>query len=431
MARTESRHHSEPAPAGRHAAPSPLRVVRSPSDRILTGTAGGLAERIGIDAVVVRLAFVVLTFAAGIGVVAYLALWGLSVEPRPGAVPNGQAAAGEAAEDRPAIGAQRTVAFCLIVAGALLFLRGVGAWFGDAIVLPVALGAVGSALIWSRADRESRVRWSRAASRLPRRSVDSFLSKPVSALRLVLGAALIVGGMAVFLAANDAFAIHALRNVLFAVAVTVAGAGLILGPGMLRLARQLSAERRERIRSEERSEVAAHLHDSVLQSLAMIQRSQSADEMATLARAQERELRAWLYGGGPPPRGTLRAAVEEAAARVEALHHVEVEVVQVGDVAMDERSAALAQAVAEAMTNAARHAGVRRVSAYVEVEPDTVVAYVRDRGNGFDPTSVPEDRRGIADSILGRMERAGGTAEVLSTPGDGTEVALRLPRNGQ
>jgi signal transduction histidine kinase/phage shock protein PspC (stress-responsive transcriptional regulator) len=424
MARTESRHHSEPAPTGRHAAPSTLRIARSPSDRILTGTAGGLAERIGIDAVVVRLAFVVLTFAAGIGVVAYLVLWGLSVEPRPGAAPNGAAAPGMDA-------AQRTVAFCLVVAGALFILRGLGAWLGDAIVVPVALGAVGSALIWSRADRESRARWSRAASRFPRRSVDSFLSKPILGVRLVVGAGLIVGGMAVFLAANDAFAIHALRNVLFAVAVTVAGAALILGPGMLRLVRQLSAERRERIRSEERAEVAAHLHDSVLQSLAMIQRSQSADEMATLARAQERELRAWLYGGGPPPRGTLRAAVEEAAARVEALHHVEVEVVQVGDVPMDERSAALAQAVAEAMTNAARHAGVRRVSAYVEVEPDTVVAYVRDRGNGFDPTSVPEDRRGIADSILGRMERAGGTAEVLSTPGDGTEVALRLPRNGQ
>jgi signal transduction histidine kinase len=203
---------------------------------------------------------------------------------------------------------------------------------------------------------------------------------------------------------------------------------LILGPGVWRLVRQLTAERRQRIRSEERAVVAAHLHDSVLQSLAMIQRAGTAEEMATLARAQERELRAWLYGPGPLPGGTLRGSMEELAGRVEAMHHVEVEVVQVGDARVDERLQALVQAAGEAMTNAARHSGARRVDVYAEVEPAQVTAFVRDRGKGFDPDVVDEDRRGIAESIRGRMERAGGTAVVTSAPGEGTEVELRLPR---
>src|SRR6266508_1107001 len=377
MARTES------GSAAGHAAPRG-RVVRSRSDRILAGVAGGLAARLGVDAVVVRLAFVVLAFAGGVGVAAYLLAWLFSVEPPPSDGSRGPDAGGEVAE--------------------------------------------ASAVIWTRADRDARARWSRAASELPRRSIMPFLSGPASALRVALGGMLILGGMAVFLVANDAFAVRALRNVLFAAGVTVAGAALILGPGVWRLGRQLAAERRERIRSQERAEVAAHLHDSVLQSLAMIQRASSADEMATLARAQERELRAWLYAGGPAPGGTLRGAVQETADRVEDMHHVEVGVDQVGDADLDERGQALVQAAAEAMANAARHASVRRVSVYVEVEPDAVTAFVRDRGRGFDPGAVPPDRRGLAESVRGRMERAGGAAEVRSSPGEGTEVVLHMPR---
>jgi phage shock protein PspC (stress-responsive transcriptional regulator)/signal transduction histidine kinase len=405
--------------SAKHAAPQPWRIVRSPSDRILTGVAGGLGERLGVDSVIVRLGFVVLSFAAGFGVIAYLACWAFSVEAPPEAAPP--------PAPEPAVATQRGIAVGLVVGGLLLMLRGVGAWFGDAVVWPVLLGAVGSAIIWTRADRERRARWTLAAQRLPRRGVDTFLTGPVSVMRIAFGGLLILGGMAVFLAANNAFALGAVRNVLFAIGVTVAGAVLILGPGVWRLVRQLTAERRQRIRSEERAEVAAHLHDSVLQSLAMIQRARTAEEMATLARAQERELRAWLYGPGPPPGGTLRGSIEVLAGRVEALHHVEVEVVQVGDARVDERLQALVQAAGEAMTNAARHSGARRVDVYVEVEPGLITAYVRDRGKGFDPDAVDEDRRGIAESIRGRMERAGGSAVVTSEPGEGTEVALRMP----
>jgi signal transduction histidine kinase/phage shock protein PspC (stress-responsive transcriptional regulator) len=430
LSRTQQR--SEPIPRtppagrpedarGRHEAPSSSRIVRTPGDRILAGVAGGLAERLGVDPVIVRLAFVVLSFAAGAGVVAYLVCWALSIEPPPSGVPAAPPVA-------PEVATERTIAVGLVVGGLLLVCRAVGAWFGDAVVWPVALGAVGSAVIWTRADSERRARWMRVAKRFPLRTLDTVKAGPVSLFRVVVGGGLIIAGMVVFLVANDAFALGAVRNVLFAIGVTVAGAVLILGPGVWRLVRQLTAERRERIRSQERAEVAAHLHDSVLQSLAMIQRARTAEEMATLARAQERELRAWLYGQGPPPAGTLRAAAQAVATKVEALYHVDIEVVQVGDLDLDERTQALVQAAGEAMTNAARHSGARRVDVYVEVEPGAVVAYIRDRGKGFDPATVPEDRRGIAESITGRMERTGGSAHVTSASGDGTEIALRLPR---
>jgi signal transduction histidine kinase/phage shock protein PspC (stress-responsive transcriptional regulator) len=399
-----------------------LTFARSRTDRIVAGVAAGLADRLGVDHVVVRLALVVLAFAGGVGVAAYLILWLASTEAPPGAEP---AFAGT--DRRSAM--ERALAVVMVVTGAMLVFRAVGLWLGDAVVAPVALGALGSAIIWSRADDRSRARWTRVASRLPRAAEGTEPGDSISRGRLVLGGLLILGGMAIFLAANDAFAVNALRNVAFAVGVTVAGVGLILGPGIWRLGRQLAEERRERIRQEERAEVAAHLHDSVLQSLAMIQRAATPQEMATLARRQERELRAWLYGRtGAAAHDSLARAMEDAAARVEALHHVRVEVVQVGDASLDERLLAMVQAAGEAMTNAARHAGVGRVSVYVEVEPGGVTAYVRDQGKGFDPESIPADRRGIAESIRGRMERAGGSAEVVTAVGEGTEVKLWLPR---
>jgi signal transduction histidine kinase len=191
---------------------------------------------------------------------------------------------------------------------------------------------------------------------------------------------------------------------------------------------QLSDERRERIRSEEREEVAAHLHDSVLQTLALIQRTDEPREMATLARSQERELRDWLYGGTSATDPTLLStAVNDAAAEIERSHRVRIDVVTVGDRRLDDASRSLVFAAREAMTNAAVHGGVGRLSVYVESDADGVSAFVRDQGAGFDPARVCEDRHGIADSIRGRMARAGGAAEIVSSPGHGAEVRLRLP----
>jgi signal transduction histidine kinase len=233
--------------------------------------------------------------------------------------------------------------------------------------------------------------------------------------------------MGIFLAANTSF--RSIGNVAFAVLVTAIGVGLALGPWIFDLVRQLGEERRVRIRSEERAEVAAHLHDSVLQTLAMIQRAPSPEEMTTLARAQERELRSWLYGRAPAGDGKmLREAMDAMADRIERVHRVAIDVVVVGDVALDERARALIDAAGEAATNAAKHSGAKTISIYAEVAEGTVNAYVRDEGKGFDATGQAPDRRGISESIVGRMERNGGTATISSSPAEGTEVHLTLPR---
>ena len=255
----------------------------------------------------------------------------------------------------------------------------------------------------------------------------SVLGGRISPLRIAAGALLVAAGMAIFLVANRALA--STRTAVLVVLVTAAGLGLILGPWILRLVRDAGEERRQRIRSEERAEIAAHLHDSVLHTLALIQRSDDPADVSALARRQERELRAWLdHRATPSDHQDLRGAVDALASRVEQLHHVTVDTVVVGDAAVSEHVEALLLACQEAAINAARHSGAPRVSIYVEADPDGITAYVRDEGAGFDVGAVPADRRGIAQSVVGRMRRHGGTATVTSKPGQGTEVHLELPR---
>ena len=204
---------------------------------------------------------------------------------------------------------------------------------------------------------------------------------------------------------------------------------LVLGPWAWQLARERDAERAERIRTQERADLAARVHDSVLQTLALIQRTpDDPRRAATLARRQERELRAWLYPERQPAAaGTLAEAIESAAAEIEELHGVRVEVVRTGDAALDERVRTLVLAAREAMANAARHSGADEASVFVDAGPSRIAVYVRDRGAGFDPEAVAADRRGIVESIRGRMERVGGTATIVSAPGEGTDVELELP----
>ena len=196
----------------------------------------------------------------------------------------------------------------------------------------------------------------------------------------------------------------------------------------MRLARSLGSERAARIREQERAEVAAHLHDSVLQTLALIQkRSGEPQEVAALARRQERELRTWLHEGRAAPEAdTVAAALRQAAADVEELHGMPIEVVTVGDRPLDESLDALVLAAREAMTNAAKFSGSGRVDLYAEARDGHVEVFVRDRGVGFDTQAVPPDRRGLRDSIQGRMERHRGLARVRSRLGEGTEVELQV-----
>jgi len=386
---------------------------------MVAGVAGGVADRLGIDAVVIRLAFVALGVAGGFGVVLYLFAWLVGAEP-PRSAPNVASAEGTF---RPT-GIRQVVSVAMVISGVMLLLREVGLWFGDPIAWSVGLAAFGSAILWTRADDSGRARFAKLASRLPRSPADAMAGR--SKGRLAVGALLVVAGMGTFIAANTSWS--AMRNVAFAVMVTVIGLGLVLGPWMYELFRQLTSERRERIRSEERAEVAAHLHDSVLQTLAMIQKAPSSQEMASLARGQERELRSWLYGRTRNGSDTLSAALDAMASRVEGMHKVAVDTVVVGDAPLDDGLRALVDAAGEAMNNAAMHSGAKTISVYAEVGDDSIGAYVRDEGSGFDSSTVPPGRRGIAESIVGRMERNGGSATVQSAPAEGTEVHLVMPR---
>jgi signal transduction histidine kinase len=324
----------------------------------------------------------------------------------------------------------------LLVLSGLLFVRAAGPWPGDTIVWPAAVAALGALLIWRApavvprrprgwaAHRSSEQRPSRRQSEPERVRVRG---RP-EVSRGGLGVALVLAGGFAFLWASGAMR-PAGETVLAALAVLIAVA-LIFAPSWRRLARSLAAERTERIRTQERADVGAHLHDSVLQTLALIQRSaEDPKQVAALARHQERELRGWLADGDSRENGrTLAAAVDAAAAEVEAAVGGSIEVVTVGDCPLDERARAVVAATREAMLNAAKFAGEAPVSVYAELSSERIQVFVRDRGPGFDPATVPPERRGVRESILGRTQRAGGRAAVRSQPGGGTEVEIAFDR---
>jgi signal transduction histidine kinase len=417
------------------AIPEGWTFARSRSNRLFAGVAGGLGERLGVHPALVRIAFVLLSFAGGVGIGCYLVALGISYKEAPGRAP----------AVRRAPTRRATVALVLVVAGGLLLARDVGLWFGDRTMWAVTLAALGTAVIWARGEDESRAApasgtaLARPGGRLPLPAgaspLEAVLGGGRTALpRLALGGLLVAAGMGYVLGTvvvNGRVA-NAIGGVLLSIAVTAAGLTLIFGPWVLRLARQVGEERRARIRSEERAEVAAHLHDSVLHTLALIQRADAPLEVVTLARRQERELRAWLYGQQAPVsegrQERLGAAVEALASKVEELYAIKVDAVVVGDEPLDERSRAVLLACQEAAVNAAKHSGAPLVSVYVEAEPEAITAYVRDQGKGFDPAQVPPDRHGIADSIRGRIRRQGGTVTIASEPGAGTEVTIIVPR---
>ena len=406
---TSGSHPDDSAAGTRQAGPvtAPARprrpLARAVPGRALAGVAQGLAELTGLPVLAVRLAFVLLTVAGGSGAAAYAVLWLMLPQ--------------EQDVEAPADGRRQGVLQALLLLAVVAV--GLGALLGvvpsGRAVLPLAAAVVGVALVWQQADLAQRRRWRASAT-----------GGPGAALRLGLGALLLVGGLVGFLASRGQLAVA--RAGLLSTVVVVVGLALLSSPWWFALTADLREERRQRIRSQERAEVAAHLHDSVLQTLALIQRAAgSPDEVARLARSQERELRGWLYGSRAGE-GTLSAALAQVAEDVEQAHRLPVEVVVVGDAPLDERLSALVAATREAVVNAARHAGAPVVDVYAEVEPAQVSVFVRDRGTGFDPEAVPADRHGLAGSVVGRMQRHGGSARVRSAPGDGTEVQLALPR---
>jgi signal transduction histidine kinase len=408
--------------AGSHPGVRPLR--RDPTRRWLGGVCSGIAMRLGVDPLLVRLAFVVATAAGGIGIALYALGW-LVIPAGAGGgrrrLPTGRGAV------EVALGTG------LLLLSVLLTFRALGLWFSDAIVWPLVLIASGGALLWRGSGTPAPP--SSAAAAAPTAALlkpepEGRRLEPVRTAgaisRTGIGIALVIAAGFAFLQATGA--LSAARDVLLAVVAVVVVLGVIFAPWIVRLVRSLTEERSERIRSQERAEVAAHLHDSVLQTLALVQRSDDPQEIATLARRQERELRAWL--SGRPAKGAtarLAPALEAAAAEVEERHGVPVEVVVVGDRDLDTNSEAVVAATREAMTNAAKFGDGSPVDVYAEASDGRLQVFIRDRGPGFDPGSLPADRRGVRESIVGRMERHGGHAQITSSESSGTEVELELP----
>jgi len=352
----------------------PIRsFTRSTDGRALAGVCAGIAQTLGVDVTLVRVVFALLALAGGAGIVLYLALWAWSASARPW-----------------------WAILLLVFAGALL-LGAIG--ISDRAVLGIMLVAAGLAVAW-RQGRNLRI--------------EAPLSYGGLALAGLGAIVLLEGGGA----ATRVLAPGAVAGALL----------LVCGPWLWRLAVERDEERAARIRTEERADVATRVHDSVLQTLTLIQRHAAEPRrVASLARRQERELRGWLYADQPigDDSSSLVAALSAAAADVEELHGVRIELASAGDAPPD---TALVLAAREAMTNAAKFAGVEEIDVYAEVGRDEAAVFVRDRGVGFDPAAVPDDRRGISHSIEDRLRRAGGTAIVTTRPGGGTEVELRLPR---
>ncbi|MGW0436092.1 PspC domain-containing protein [Micromonospora sp. NPDC003197] len=403
-------------------ATEPPRLYRSRDHRMVAGVASGIAEHLGISVVRVRVAFAVLLGLSGLGVLLYAAFWAV--------VPLRT----DTAETPPPRDVFQLLPFVAIGLGMIM----VQVLVFDSIGVVstagwlVAIIAVGAGVIWHQSAPGRRQQSSESLSVPWLAAVVEESDRRAFILRFIGGGVLvavgIIGVVAVYSPQDNFDAVF--NGVIFAL-VGLAGVGVVAAPVLWRTFNQLRAEREGRIREQERAELAAMVHDQVLHTLALILRNaHDVKTVQRLARGQERSLRNWLYKPTASPTERLAAALEQAAAEVEDTYAVTVETVVVGDRETDERVGALVAAAREALVNAARHAKVQTVSLYAEVEPEQISVFVRDRGAGFDPTTVGDHRHGVRGSIIGRMDRHGGRAEIRSEPGSGTEVRLTLPTPG-
>ena len=416
------------------------------SDRVIAGVCAGLADHLGWPVRMVRIGMVVAALAGGAGVAFYAWLWIMVPTADESArrnarqpaspiapavsVPAGAGGIGPAAGDTAATagpgrsrfpglpyGKEILLGAGLLLAAGILVARLFGLDVPLGTLIPVAAILGGAAIAWMQLDETRRAG-----------IVDKAKGDQAGGwARLAAGLGLVVAGVLLMVSGSGSWEQTWLA--LLASVAVLGGVVLVLLPWGMKFWRDLEAERAGRVRATERAEIAAHLHDSVLQTLALIQRRAGNEhDVVRLARAQERELRGWLYRDPGREAGQLADGVKAAAADVEDTLGHAVDVVAVGDCAMTERLEALVQAAREAMVNAARHGG-GAVSVYLEVTGDAAEVFVKDRGPGFDPAAIPPDRLGVRESMVGRMRRHGGTAAIASGP-DGTEVRLRLPLAG-
>ena len=388
------------------ALPAVPRLYRRADLGIAGGVAIGIAEHLGVRPRLIRLCFMVLAAAGGLGIALYGAYWIVLPTP-PGT------------KSRYPVWLEYVLGGTVIAIAIAVLASSLPQ---GGLFVPTTLACLGGALIWKQASELERGR----LLSLSRESLQASGTDRNGRIRMLAGGALVATGAVLVLVRAD---FTAVRDGLLAMLVTVVGIALITGPWWMRLVAQLSVERNERIRSQERADIAAHLHDSVLQTLALIQRNAEAPrEVARLARGQERELRNLLYGTRAVS-GQLADELRHVAGEVEDSYAVAVDFVVVGDVAMTDDLAALVSAARESLVNAAKHSQTTSVSLYAEVEADAVHVFVKDRGVGFDPGDVADDRQGVRGSIIGRIERHGGTVDIVSRPGQGTEVRMKMNTN--
>lgn len=371
-----------------NAAPYPV-MARPQSGRVVAGVAAGLARHLQVPVLSVRIALTALSLLGGVGALAYAGLWIFTP------------ALDDAPSSRRSPLSLGLVALAL--AGSAVGVLGVSGASPSAAV-PLAVVAIGAVLAWLAYDRG--------------------LNTPVGLVAVAAGAALVLGGVVVAAVTWESGS----GSAIVATALTLVGFGALVVPLVLKLWRSLSQEQAAKAVSEERAEIAARLHDSVLQTLALIQkRAEEPREVTRLARAQERELRAWLFDAPSAAPTTCFGALEAACGEVEDLFDLRVSPVTVGeDAGLTESAKLLIQAAREAMVNAGKHAGVNAVDVYAELLAGELSIFVRDRGVGFDVEDIPADRHGIRDSIRARVESVGGRVRISSIPGEGTEVELAV-----
>jgi signal transduction histidine kinase/phage shock protein PspC (stress-responsive transcriptional regulator) len=396
----------------------------------LGGVCTGLARHLGWPLMLIRISFVVLMTFQFVGVIAYAALWLLlppeAVEKAPGLESATRAGMRDETRARRRIDWGMLLALAALGTGLLWIVQSSRLGISSQLFWPVAFACAGAALVWRQADTAQQKRWRAEAG--GRAWLAPFIASGgwPALVRVIVGLGLVGAAFGIVVAQHRQ--INQLPEVLAMTTLALAGLGIVLAPWLYRSRTALNQARADKVRADARADMAAHLHDSVLQTLALIQR-QADDPKAVqqLARRQERELRTWLYGDESQTE-TLKVALTAAAVEVEDEWAVPVEVVMVGDCETSEPMQALVRATREAMVNAAKHSGADKVDVYAEVDEERVEVFVRDRGKGFDVDLVADDRMGVKGSIINRMTRHGGMATVRSEPGNGTEVRLEIPR---
>jgi signal transduction histidine kinase len=400
----------------------PHRPLRRGVDNALVGgVCGGVAIRLGVRERTVRVLACLATLVWGVGLLVYLALW-LTV-PRAGEE--------RSIASRLLGGRNRLLRVAVAVAVVVVVLLVLHP-FSQLLLGPLSwaflVSVLGLIVVWRGATSDERQHLEDLGRNVPLVRAHDGWGKTSALVRTILGLVLVFLGVRL-LAVVGRRVDGGAPAAIFGAAIVVAGVVVVFAPWWLSLAHDLSTERRSRVRVEERAKLATHLHDSVLQTLTLIERSAGDRAQVTrLARNQERELRQWLFGPETSNHGsTLSGALNDVVAEIENDYGVRVELVVVGDAPLDPALADLVAAGREGAINAARWSGVDRVSIYAEVESDKVTLFVRDLGHGFDPDAVPDDRHGLAVSIRQRLAARAGSATVRSTIGEGTEVALEVP----